>query len=152
MRTLLQRVKQARVEVEGAVVAEISAGILVLLGIEQSDSNWDADYLVSKIADLRIFDDQHGKMNMSLRETGGQLLIVSQFTLYGDCRKGRRPSFDRAARPESAKILYDYFVTQAHATGLTVQSGVFQASMLVSLVNDGPVTLLCESDRAGRSK
>ena len=146
MRALIQRVTQARVEVEGVIVVEISAGMLVLLGIEQSDSVRDADYLVNKIVDLRIFDDPHGKMNLSLRETGGQLLIVSQFTLYGECRKGRRPSFDRAARPEAARILYDHFVTQARTTGLTVQSGVFQASMLVSLVNDGPVTLLCESN------
>ncbi len=122
--------------------------MLVLLGIEHSDSIRDADYLVNKIAGLRIFDDQDGKMNLSLLETGGQLLIVPQFTLYGECRKGRRPSFDRAARPETARVLYDHFVNQARATGLTVQCGVFQASMQVSLVNDGPVTLLCESDRA----
>ena len=145
MRALIQRVTQASVEVEGSVVAKIGAGMLVLLAIEQSDSLRDADYLVNKIVDLRIFDDHDGKMNLSLRETAGQLLIVSQFTLYGEYRKGRRPSFDRAARPETARVLYDYFVAQAHSTGLTVQSGIFQASMLVSLVNDGPVTLLCES-------
>ncbi len=145
MRALIQRVTQASVTVDGVVVAEITAGVLVLLGIEHSDSIRDADYLVNKIVELRIFDDLEGKMNLSLRDTGGQLLIVSQFTLYGECRKGRRPSFDRAARPEAAKVLYDHFVAQAHSTGLTVQSGIFQASMLVSLVNDGPVTLLCES-------
>lgn len=145
MRALIQRVTQARVEVEGAIVGEIGVGLLVLLGVEQSDSVRQADYLVNKIIDLRIFEDPAGKMNLSLRDVGGQLLIVSQFTLYGDCRKGRRPSFDRAARPEAAKVLYDYFVAQTKATGLTVQAGVFQATMQVSLVNDGPVTLIVES-------
>ncbi|MEO8129802.1 MAG: D-aminoacyl-tRNA deacylase [Bryobacteraceae bacterium] len=147
MRALIQRVTQASVEIAGATVGEINRGLLVLLGIEQSDSARDADYLVTKIIDLRIFDDEQGKMNLSVRDIGGQLLIVSQFTLYGDCRKGRRPSFDRAARPEAAKLLYEHFLTQAAASGLMVQSGVFQASMLVSLVNDGPVTLLCESGK-----
>jgi D-tyrosyl-tRNA(Tyr) deacylase len=147
MRALIQRVTQARVEVDGQIVGEIGAGMLVLLGIEQSDTNEDADYLVTKIAGLRIFDDQDGKMNLSLRDTDGAMLIVSQFTLYGDCRKGRRPSFDRAARPEIAQILYERFVNQAKSTVLTVKTGVFQAAMLVSLVNDGPVTLLCESVR-----
>lgn len=148
MRALIQRVTHASVTVDGAVAGEISAGLLVFLGIEQSDTVRDADYLVKKIAGLRIFDDQQGRMNLSLHETGGQILIVSQFTLYGECSKGRRPNFDRAARPETAKILYDHFVAQARTTGLIVQCGVFQASMLVSLVNDGPVTLLCESDGA----
>jgi len=147
MRAVIQRVTQARVEVDDVTVGEIGSGLLVLLGIAHSDTTADADYLVGKIVDLRIFEDLNGKMNLSLRDIGGQLLVVSQFTLYGDCRKGRRPSFDEAARPEVAKILYDHFVTQAQATGLTVQTGVFQASMLVSLRNDGPVTLLCESDR-----
>jgi len=145
MRALIQRVTQAHVDVEGVTAGEIGGGILILLGIEQSDSVREADYLVNKIIDLRIFDDSQGKMNLSLRDVSGEILIVSQFTLYGDCRKGRRPSFDRAARPEAAKILYDYFVSQAAASGLTVRSGVFQASMQVSLVNDGPVTLICES-------
>ena len=152
MRALIQRVTQARVEVDGQIVGEIGAGMLVLLGIEQTDTTEDADYLVPKIAGLRIFDDQDGKMNLSLRDTGGAMLIVSQFTLYGDCRKGRRPSFDRAARPEIAQILYERFVNQAKGTLLTVKTGVFQAAMLVSLVNDGPVTLLCESVRNAREK
>jgi len=145
MRALIQRVTQAHVDVEGVTAGEIGGAILILLGIEQSDSVREADYLVNKIIDLRIFDDSQGKMNLSLRDVSGEMLIVSQFTLYGDCRKGRRPSFDRAARPEAAKILYDHFVSQAAASGLTVRSGVFQASMQVSLVNDGPVTLICES-------
>jgi D-tyrosyl-tRNA(Tyr) deacylase len=152
MRALIQRVTQARVEVDGQIVGEIGAGMLVLLGIEQTDTNEDADYLVTKIAGLRIFDDQNGKMNLSLRDTGGAMLIVSQFTLYGDCRKGRRPSFDRAARPEIAQPLYERFVNQAKVSVLTVKTGVFQAAMLVSLVNDGPVTLLCESVRNAREK
>jgi D-tyrosyl-tRNA(Tyr) deacylase len=152
MRALIQRVTQARVEVDGQIVGEIGAGMLVLLGIEQTDTNEDADYLVIKIAELRIFDDQNGKMNLSLRDTGGAMLIVSQFTLYGDCRKGRRPSFDRAARPETAQPLYERFVNGAKVSVLTVKTGVFQAAMLVSLVNDGPVTLLCESLRNAREK
>jgi D-tyrosyl-tRNA(Tyr) deacylase len=147
MRAVIQRVIQARVEVNQNTVGEIGSGLLILLGVEQSDSAADADYLVNKIVDLRIFDDHDGKMNLSVRDVGGGLLIVSQFTLYGDTRKGRRPSFDRAARPETAKLLYEHFVTRAKATGLTVNTGVFQASMLVSLTNDGPVTFVCESDR-----
>src|SRR6185295_17900533 len=120
MRAVIQRVTEARVEVAGSVVGQIGPGLLVLLGIEQSDAAADADYLVNKIIDLRIFDDDAGKMNRSVRDVGGGLLVVSQFTLYGDIRKGRRPSFDRAARPEAAKILYEYFVTRAKATGLTI--------------------------------
>jgi D-tyrosyl-tRNA(Tyr) deacylase len=152
MRALIQRVTQASVEVDGQIVGEIGAGMLVLLGIEQTDTSEDADYLVTKIVGLRIFDDQDGKMNLSLRDTGGAMLIVSQFTLYGDCRIGRRPSFDRAARPEIAQILYERFVKQAKGSVLTVKTGVFQAAMLVSLVNDGPVTLLCESVRNASEK
>jgi D-tyrosyl-tRNA(Tyr) deacylase len=152
MRALIQRVTQARVEVDGQIVGEIGAGMLVLLGIEQTDTNEDADYLVTKVVELRIFDDQNGKMNLSLRDTGGAMLIVSQFTLYGDCRKGRRPSFDRAARPETAQPIYERFVNQAKVSVLTVKTGVFQAAMLVSLMNDGPVTLLCESLRNAREK
>jgi D-aminoacyl-tRNA deacylase len=147
MRALIQRVTEAHVEVDGHNVGAIGPGMVVLLGIEPSDTSQDADYLVNKIVELRIFDDGQGKMNRSLRDTEGSLLIVSQFTLYGDCRKGRRPSFGRAARPEVAGPLYEHFVNRAKTTGLTVKSGVFQAAMLVSLVNDGPVTLLCESVR-----
>jgi D-tyrosyl-tRNA(Tyr) deacylase len=133
------------VEIDGKTVGSIAGGLLILLGIEREDADQDAEWLVNKIVDLRIFDDESGKMNLSARDIGGELLIVSQFTLYGDCRKGRRPSFDRAARPEAAVRLYEYFVAQARATGLRVETGVFQASMQVHLVNEGPVTLICES-------
>lgn len=146
MRILIQRVKQARVEVDGEVSGSISRGLLVFLGISQRDSRTDADYLVDKVTGLRIFPDDGGKMNRSIQDAGGSLLIVSQFTLYGDCRKGRRPSFDQAAPPELARVLYDYFVEKVRATGIHVETGVFQASMQVHLVNDGPVTLICESN------
>ena len=145
MKAVLQRVSNATVEIDGKTAGSIGGGLLILLGIEREDTNQDAEWLVNKIVDLRIFDDEAGKMNLSARDIGGELLIVSQFTLYGDCRKGRRPSFDRAARPEAAVKLYDYFVEQARATGLRVETGVFQAAMQVHLVNEGPVTLICES-------
>jgi len=145
MRVVIQRVGQARVEVEGAVTGQIGEGLLVLLGIAREDTRADADYLVEKTVGLRIFLDEAGKMNRSLAETGGALLVVSQFTLYGDCRKGRRPSFDQAAAPEKARELYEYFVEATRAKGFTVATGVFQASMQVSLTNSGPVTLICES-------
>ena len=146
MRALLQRVSHARVEVEEQIVGEIGEGLLIFLGIARQDQERDATYLLQKILNLRIFPDDQGKMNRSVEDIGGQLLIVSQFTLYGDCRKGRRPSFDQAASPENAHILYDFFVNRARETKLVVQSGVFQAAMNVSLLNSGPVTLLCESE------
>ena len=146
MRALLQRVSHARVEVEEQIVGEIGEGLLIFLGIARQDQERDATYLLQKILNLRIFPDDQGKMNRSVEDIGGQLLIVSQFTLYGDCRKGRRPSFDQAASPENAHILYDFFVNRARETKLTVQCGVFQAAMNVSLLNSGPVTLLCESE------
>jgi len=146
MRALLQRVSHARVEVEGQIVGEIGEGLLIFLGIARQDQERDATYLLQKILNLRIFPDDQGKMNRSVEDIGGQLLIVSQFTLYGDCRKGRRPSFDQAASPENAHMLYDFFVSRARETKLTVQCGVFQAAMNVSLLNSGPVTLLCESE------
>ena len=147
MRAVIQRVTNARVEVSGHVTGSIGRGLLILLGIQHEDNEQDADYLVRKITGLRIFNDEAGKMNRSVRDVDGSLLIVSQFTLYGDCRKGMRPSFDGAARPEQAQRLYEYFVTVARTTGIPTETGVFQASMQVTLTNDGPVTLICESVR-----
>ncbi len=146
MRLVIQRVKEARVEVEGKVTGSIGAGLVALLGISRTDSPKDADYLADKMAGLRIFQDENGKMNRSVVEAGGSVLVVSQFTLYGDCRKGRRPSFDSAAAPEMARGLYEYFVDATRLRGLAVETGVFQAHMDVHLVNDGPVTLIVESD------
>jgi D-tyrosyl-tRNA(Tyr) deacylase len=145
MRAVIQRVAEASVAVDGQVTGAIERGLLVLLGVQHEDKKEDAEYLVRKITGLRIFNDEAGKMNLSVADVRGSLLVVSQFTLYGDCRKGMRPSFDRAARPEIARELYEYFVTQARNTGIQVETGVFQASMRVSLINDGPVTLICES-------
>ncbi len=145
MRAVLQRVTQARVTVDGNITGEIAAGLLVLLGVSKLDGEADAEFLVRKIAHLRIFEDEHGKMNRSLLDAGGALLVVSQFTLYGDCRKGRRPSFDDAAGAGQARALYEHFVALARRDGIRVETGIFQAHMAVSLVNDGPVTLIVES-------
>jgi len=145
MRALIQRVSEARVVVDGALVGEIQEGLLVLLGVSKSDSPEDADFLVDKSLNLRIFSDIAGKMNLSLLDRGGSLLVVSQFTLYGDCRKGRRPGFDAAAQAEQARELYEYFVAQARKRGVRTETGVFQAHMEVTLTNDGPVTFLLES-------
>ena len=145
MRAIIQRVKEARVEVEGRVTGSIGAGLVVLLGVSKTDSHPDADYLVDKILGLRIFPDESGKMNRSIVEVNAGLLIVSNFTVYGDCRKGRRPSFDLAAGPEKAQELYEYFVKRAQAAPIAVATGIFRASMSVYLVNDGPVTLSCDS-------
>src|ERR1700684_1757167 len=146
MRIVLQRVKSARVDVGGETVGSIGVGLLILLGVTQTDRPEDADYLADKVVQLRIFPDEAQRMNRSLLDTGGSLLVVSQFTLYGDCRKGRRPSFDAAAPAELARELYEHFVAVARRNvGLRVETGVFQAHMAVSLVNDGPVTLLVES-------
>ena len=147
MRAVIQRVTSAHVEVGSHVTGSIGLGLLVLLGIEHEDTEQEADYLVRRIVGLRIFEDDAGKMNRSVRDISGSLLIVSQFTLYGDCRKGMRPSFDRAARPDQAQKLYDYFVAAAKTTGIPTETGVFQASMQVTLTNNGPVTLICESGR-----
>jgi D-tyrosyl-tRNA(Tyr) deacylase len=146
MRALLQRVTQASVVVEGSVVGEIGAGLLILLGVAKPDTNADAAFLVDKVLNLRIFPDAEGKMNRSLLDTQGSLLVVSQFTLYGDCRKGRRPGFDAAAPAEQARALYESFVEGARRSGLRVETGVFQAHMEVALVNDGPVTLMLETN------
>lgn len=145
MRAVLQRVASARVEVDGKSVGEIGRGLLILLGVEQGDSADDARYLAEKSAQLRIFEDAAGKMNLSLEDVGGQILAVSQFTLLADCRKGRRPGFSRAALPEPADALYQQFVALLRERGLTVATGIFQAEMQVHLINDGPVTLLLDS-------
>ncbi|MGA2078718.1 MAG: D-aminoacyl-tRNA deacylase [Terriglobia bacterium] len=147
MRAVVQRVNKAEVRVDGRVVGAVSQGMVVLLGVGKDDTLEDAQSLADKILNLRIFDDPEGRMNLSLLDTNGQLLCVSQFTLYGDCRKGRRPSYDQAARPEVACGLYEAFVAAARAGGVTVQTGQFQAMMEVELVNDGPVTLLLDSER-----
>jgi D-tyrosyl-tRNA(Tyr) deacylase len=145
MKAVIQRVSEARVEVDKVTVGAIRRGILVLLGVERGDAERDADLLARKIVELRIFEDQGGKMNLSLQEIGGGVLAVSQFTLAGNCAKGRRPSFDTAAPPDEGKRLYDYFVDRVRGTGTTVATGIFQADMQVSLVNDGPVTFILES-------
>jgi D-tyrosyl-tRNA(Tyr) deacylase len=147
MRAVIQRVKRAEVRVNGQAVGAVGAGMLVLLGIGKEDTLEVAESLADKIVNLRIFDDPQGRMNQSIAETKGGLLCVSQFTLYGDCRKGRRPSYDRAAQPEVACRLYEAFLELVRARGITVETGQFQAMMEVELVNDGPVTLLLDSER-----
>ena len=148
MRAVVQRVSSASVMVEGRVVGEIGRGLLVLLGVAASDTTADADYLAEKIAGLRIFEDGDGKMNRNVTKAGGAVLAVSQFTLYGDARRGKRPSFDGAARPERARELYEHFVAQMRQRGLRCETGQFQAMMSVALVNEGPVTILLDSSKA----
>ena len=145
MRIVLQRVVEARVEVDGEVMGAIGRGFLLLFAVGAGDSEKDADYLVNKTLGLRVFNDEHGKMNLSIQDVQGSVLVVSQFTLYGDLRQGRRPSFDRAAPPEMARALYEYFVRQLAATGVPVATGVFQAEMKVHLINDGPVTFIYDA-------
>lgn len=145
MRAVIQRVAEARVSVGEEIVSGIGPGLCIFLGIAVNDSEKDAESLASKIGSLRIFADERGKMNRSVRETRGDLLVVSQFTLYGDCRKGNRPSFSAAAAPEPAKRLYDDFVQRLRQTGLKVATGEFRATMKIALVNDGPVTLILET-------
>ncbi len=147
MRAVIQRVEEARVTVEGRVVGEIPKGLLVLLAIEASDGLGDLAFLKKKILNLRVFEDEQGKMNLSLRDVGGSLLMVSQFTLYGDSRKGNRPSYSRAAPPTQAKKLYQELIEQLRWEGVTVEAGKFQAMMKVALVNDGPVTLIVDSNK-----
>lgn len=147
MRACVQRVTEARVAVDGEVVAEIGPGIVALIGVAAGDTEDDARYLAGKICELRIFDDEAGKMNRSLRDVGGALLAVSQFTLLGDCRKGRRPSYTDAAEPLVAEQLFEEFVNTTRSAGVDVKTGRFRAHMQVSLVNDGPVTLLLDSRR-----
>jgi D-aminoacyl-tRNA deacylase len=146
MRALLQRVSRASVTVDNKVVGRIAAGLVVLLGVTHSDGETEAEWLARKVAGLRIFDDAGGKMNASLADVDGELLVVSQFTLYGDARKGRRPSYTGAARPEHAEPLVDYFVEQLRGMGYNVATGVFGAKMDVKLLNDGPVTLMVERE------
>jgi D-aminoacyl-tRNA deacylase len=145
MRAVVQRVSRARVSVNGEVVGEIGLGLLVLLGVRAGDTRAEADYLAEKTIGLRIFEDAGGKMNLSVAEVGGALLVVSQFTLYGDARRGKRPSFDAAAPPEQARELYEYFVERVRAASLRCETGRFQETMQVELVNEGPVTILLDS-------
>jgi D-tyrosyl-tRNA(Tyr) deacylase len=145
MRVVLQRVREAHVTIDGATVGSIGIGLVVLVGVTSTDTPDDADYLGEKIVHLRIFPDGAGKMNRSLLEAEGALLVISQFTLYGDCKKGRRPSFDHAAPPDQARDLYDYFVERLRLRNVLVQTGVFQAEMQVHLTNDGPVTFILDS-------
>ncbi|MGZ0170441.1 MAG: D-aminoacyl-tRNA deacylase, partial [Planctomycetales bacterium] len=145
MRAVVQRVSSASVKVDDEIVGQIDRGFLVLLGVGTDDADADAVMLAEKIARLRVFEDEAGKMNLSLSDVDGRMLVVSQFTLFGDCRKGRRPSFIEAARPEKAELLYETFVAEVRGQGIQVETGRFQTHMDVSLVNDGPVTLLLDS-------
>ncbi len=147
MRAVVQRVRRAEVSVDGGTIGRIGPGVLVLVGIAREDTAEIGKGLAEKIVNLRIFDDDQGRMNRSVLQMAGEVLCVSQFTLYGDCRKGRRPSFDRAAPPEAARPLYEAFVESVRAFGLRVESGQFQAMMEVELVNDGPVTLLLDTEK-----
>lgn len=145
MRVLAQRVSQANVTVDDRVTGSIGSGLLLLIAISKMDSEKDADWTAHKCANLRVFDDSEGKLNRSVLDIRGAVLVVSQFTLYGDCRKGMRPSYDRAAAPDNARKLYNYFVQRMQSTGLQIETGVFQANMKVNLINDGPVTVLIDS-------
>lgn len=145
MRLLVQRVKAAKVDVAGAEIGKIGMGLCLLLGVAKSDTEESADTLAAKIADLRIFEDESGKLNRSIAETGGEVLVVSEFTLYGDCSKGRRPSFSQAAPPEEARRLYEHFVAKLKERGLRVATGKFQTKMEVTIVNDGPVTFILDN-------
>jgi D-tyrosyl-tRNA(Tyr) deacylase len=148
MRAVIQRVSRAKVIVDGETVGEIGRGLLVLLGVAQADTQADADYVADKTTGLRIFEDDEGRMNRAIAELGGAVLVVSQFTLYGDVRRGKRPSFDAAASPQNARELYEYVVDRIRLTGLRCETGKFQEMMLVELVNDGPVTILLDSTKA----
>lgn len=148
MRAVVQRVLQSSVSVEGKTTGSIGRGLMVLLGVSAADTEADAAYMAEKITGLRIFEDGEGKMNLSLQDVGGDILAVSQFTLFGDCRKGKRPSFIEAARPEPANRLYRSFVEQCRQRGIPVEEGIFQAEMLVKIENDGPVTILIDSKKS----
>ena len=144
MRLVVQRVKKAKVEVEGKTVGSINQGFLVLLGVTHTDTKAEADYLVKKLCNLRVFEDENGKMNLGLKDVGGELLIVSQFTLYADCSQGNSPSFINAAKPDVANELYEYFCEKCKEQNIKVEKGIFGADMKVSLLNDGPVTIILE--------
>ena len=147
MRAVVQRVKKGSVEIEEKEIGKIEKGLIILLGVGQNDSEKDAEHLIEKIVNLRIFEDEEGKMNLSVKDINGQILIISQFTLYGDCKKGRRPSFISAALPDKAVKLYDYFVKNIKNCGLKIETGEFQAMMLVKIFNDGPVTIILDSEK-----
>ena len=147
MRAIIQRVESASVRVDSQLISKITKGILVFIGVGKEDTDKDADYVASKIMCMRIFDDNEGKMNLSLADINGQALIVSQFTLFGDCRKGKRPSFESAADMKKAKVLYEYLVEKCKQSNLVIGKGVFRENMLVDLVNDGPVTILLDSKK-----
>lgn len=144
MRLVIQRVKEAKVEVDGNIVGNIEKGFLILIGITHNDTKENADYLVKKVSNLRVFEDENGKMNLSIKDIKGQLLVVSQFTLYADCNNGNRPSFSNAANPEMANELYEYFCYRCKENGIEIQKGIFGADMKVKLLNDGPVTIILE--------
>lgn len=146
MKLVVQRVKQAQVSVEEKVVGKIEKGFLILIGVTHTDTKEIAEYLVNKLCNLRVFEDENGKMNLNLKQIGGELLIVSQFTLYANCKEGNRPSFTDAAKPDFAKELYEYFCNKCKEKDILVEKGIFGANMKVSLVNDGPVTIILEKD------
>lgn len=147
MRAVVQRVTKGNVEIEGNIVGSVNKGLVVLLGVSDKDTKDDVTYMVEKILNLRVFDDEEGKMNFSLLDIQGELLVVSQFTLYGDCRKGRRPNYMAAAKPEIADELYNEFVKLCRAQNVKTETGVFQADMKVNIINDGPVTLIVDSEK-----
>ena len=144
MRLVIQRVKEARVDVENKIVGKIGKGFLVLVGVSHNDTKAEADYLVKKLCNLRVFEDENEKMNLALKDVNGELLIVSQFTLYANCSEGNRPSFIEAAKPDKANELYEYFCQKCQENGIKVEKGIFGANMQVSLINDGPVTIIIE--------
>ena len=146
MRVLVQRVKEANVKVDGKEISKIEKGFLVFVGVTHSDTTKEVDYLAKKVTNLRVFEDENEKMNLSLKDVGGKLLIVSQFTLYGNCEQGNRPSFTEAGKPDMANELYEYFCNKCQESGIEVQKGIFGADMKISLINDGPVTLMIEKN------
>jgi len=147
MRAVVQKVSSSKVTVDGEITGQINEGLLVLLGVTHEDTSKDVDYMIDKTLNLRIFEDEDGKMNLSLKDIGGELLVVSQFTLYGDCRKGRRPSFSEAAKPEFANELYEEYVAKAKEQGIKVGTGRFRTHMVVDITNEGPVTMLLDSSK-----